>query len=81
VTIQALVNENGQRLYLSSVDRGKTHDKALIDRSGVVESLAYRDHRGNWQQKAILTNCHIILDSPFPQFPQQSTSFINGSPI
>jgi hypothetical protein len=81
VTIQALVNEDGQCLDLSNVDRGKTHDKALFDRSRVVEFLTYREHRGNWQQKAILTNCHIILDSPFPQLPQHSTSVISGSPI
>jgi hypothetical protein len=54
VKIQVLVIPNGQCIHLSQVFRGRTHDKALFDESGLSQFITSIGQDGRKTQKTIM---------------------------
>jgi hypothetical protein len=51
--VQALVTPDGQCIRCSNVYRGRTHDKAIFDKSGVADFLSYEENH-QMRQKVIM---------------------------
>jgi hypothetical protein len=54
VKVQVLVTSDGQCVHCSEVFRGRTHDKATFDTSGLSDWLVHTDEQGRERQKWIM---------------------------